>query len=268
MSLLDPESFLFELPLYTEVKISDKNEFINLMKTKSGIHHYNPFIKEQTTFVINTNPKSSVSVYPTMLESYIGVSEFQLQCVRTGETFYFYINVFTRETTENEFFIEKIGQHPSIADFHISQIKIYNNVLSKKQSKEFTKAIGLAANGVGIGSFVYLRRIFESLIEEAHQIAIKEDGWNEKDFDKARIGEKIDMLKYLLPEFLVENKSLYSILSKGIHELEENECLEYFEAIRVGIELILDEKLEAYNKQKKILQAKLTLEGIQQKLKK
>ena len=40
--------------------------------------------------------------------------------------------------------------------------------------REFTKAIGLAANGVGIGSFVYLRRIFENLVFQAFDEAKKE----------------------------------------------------------------------------------------------
>ena len=40
-------------------------------------------------------------------------------------------------------------------------IKQYDKELRKPDLKEFTRAIGLAANGVGIGSFVYLRRIFE-----------------------------------------------------------------------------------------------------------
>jgi hypothetical protein len=37
--------------------------------------------------------------------------------------------------------------------------------------REFGKAVGLGAHGVGIGAVVYLRRIIESLIEEAHQTA-------------------------------------------------------------------------------------------------
>ncbi len=37
---------------------------------------------------------------------------------------------------------------------------------------------------------------------------------------------------------------MYSILSKGIHELSEEECLQYFKLMKIGIELILDEQLE------------------------
>src|SRR5699024_675010 len=111
---------------------------------------------------------------------------------------------------EEQFTIYKIGQFPSIADLHISQVKKYDKVLSKEKIKEFTRAIGLAANSVGIGSFVYLRRIFEYLIEEAHIEAKEEEGdWDEDQFQINRMSEKISQLHHHLPEFLVENKDLY-----------------------------------------------------------
>ncbi|MFI3135251.1 MAG: hypothetical protein QX197_00585 [Methylococcaceae bacterium] len=70
------------------------------------------------------------------------------------------------------------------------------------------------------------------------------------------MNEKIVILNSELPEFLVENKSMYSILSKGIHELSENECLAAFPVIKVGIEIILDDKLEKINREKKLEEAK------------
>ena len=160
----------------------------------------------------------------------------------------------------------KIGQYPSIADFHISQIKKYDKVLTTEKLKEFTRAIGLAANGVGIGSFVYLRRIFEDLIEEAHSKASELSLWNEADYKQKRIVEKIELLKPFLPDFLVENRTLYGILSVGIHSLKEEDCLAYFETVRVGIELILDEKLEKFQKQLKIEEAKKKLAVVASKV--
>jgi hypothetical protein len=48
----------------------------------------------------------------------------------------------------------KVGQYPSIANLHISRFKDFTKVISKEKIKEVTRGIGLAANGVGIGSFV------------------------------------------------------------------------------------------------------------------
>jgi len=82
------------------------------------------------------------------------------------------------------------------------------------------------------------------------------------------MSERIELLKNHLPTFLVENKSLYGILSVGIHSLKEEDCLTYFETVKVGIELILDEKVEQYNKLKKIEEAKEKLSELTKKIQK
>lgn len=105
-------------------------------------------------------------------------------------------------------------------------------------------------HGVGAGSLVYLRRIFEDLIEEAHQKAATESGWVEANYPN-RMNEKILALKDYLPTYLVENRKIYGVLSKGIHELPEDVCIEIFPIVRVGIELILDEKIQQQEREKK-----------------
>jgi len=112
---------------------------------------------------------------------------------------------------------------------------------------------------VGIGAFVYLRRVFEHLIEEAHVRATAGDGWNEGAYLEGRVVERIAFLKNELPIFLVENKSLYGILSKGVHELSEQECLGAFDVVTLGIELILDDELRAKERRAKIDLAKRSI---------
>ncbi len=244
-------NFLFELPLYTTVEVAPdiNKEKFRVMLNLNRIDGYNPILKDTTTFQIEWHFNHALG--KILSQSNLVV----LRCLRTSEEFHIHVKANLVQQT-----IQKVGQYPSIADFHISQIKEYNKVLNSEKLREFTRAIGLAANGVGIGSFVYLRRIFEGLIEDAHQLAVKtEHGWNEDKYQRNRIADRIEQLRHELPEFLVENKSLYSILSLGIHQLSEQECLEHFETVKVGIELILDEKLEKYNKQKKIELAKVKI---------
>jgi hypothetical protein len=110
----------------------------------------------------------------------------------------------------------------------------------------------LHAHGVGIGAFVYLRRIIERLIENAHIQAKGYSGWDEEVY--SNVGgtkERITLLKEYLPETLVNNKIVYSILSKGIHELNENECKRIFPVMKTSIELILDEELARVEKVRK-----------------
>jgi hypothetical protein len=185
----------------------------------------------------------------------------QLSCTRTDHGTY--VAFFLMEGGH----IQKIGQHPSVADFQIPYAARYRKILGEERYKEFTKGLGLAAHGVGIGSFVYLRRIFENLIEEAHTAAQHDTVFSEDKYKGARMDEKIEQIRGHLPPFLVKNKSIYGILSQGIHELTERECLSYFEPLRVGIELILDEQIERVEKKRKALLAEAAIQKINQQIK-
>jgi uncharacterized protein YajQ (UPF0234 family) len=79
--------------------------------------------------------------------------------------------------------------------------------------------------------------------------------------------EKIGLLEDYLPDFLVKKKILYSILSKGIHELSEDECLKYFNTVKLGIEIILDEKLEKLDREAKIKAVEKSISEINSELK-
>tara|TARA_R110001592_G_scaffold336636_1_gene622276 strand:- start:229 stop:1023 length:795 start_codon:yes stop_codon:yes gene_type:complete len=172
-----------------------------------------------------------------------------LKCSRNKDHELFYI-VKVHDNT-----IQKIGQFPSIADLQLQDLKKYSKVLGSERYREFTKAVGLSAHGVGVGSFVYLRRIFESLVEEAHIKAVEVEGFDEDAYQKGRFADRIAILRGHIPDFLADHPKLYSILSKGIHELSEDECLKHFPVVKVGIELILDDKLEMLRRRQKLEEA-------------
>lgn len=131
----------------------------------------------------------------------------------------------------------KIGQYPSIADLTFPELDAYKHVISKEDRKELGTAIGLFASGVGAGSYVYLRRILERLVYQAKEAAA--DAIDNEMFEQARVAEKIKMLEGYLPDILVKNTTIYGILSKGIHELSEEECRKYFPVVKECIYQIL-----------------------------
>lgn len=131
----------------------------------------------------------------------------------------------------------KIGQYPSIADMTFPELDAYKHVISKEDRKELGTAIGLFASGVGAGSYVYLRRILERLVYQAKEAAA--DAIDNEMFEQARVAEKIKMLEGYLPDILVKNTTIYGILSKGIHELSEEECRKYFPVVKECIYQIL-----------------------------
>lgn len=262
MNYLEPYNFFFELPLYTPIEITSQDllDFGKLVTFHGRLDGYNPELKEQSTFLASIRAPYGGTITYTP-NNYDKPAVAELTCLRSNAIFTYYFQTYQKKITTN-FYLIKIGQIPSIADFHISQIKDYSGVLPKEQMKELTRAIGLAANGIGIGSFIYLRRIFEYLIEDAHQKASCSPDWDEEAYQKNRVIEKIGMLKSELPDFLVQHKQLYGILSKGVHELEEAECLRYFMPVRTGIELILDEKVTEKERAEKRAKASLAIQGI------
>lgn len=284
MPLPTPLEFYFNVPLYKPYNISFEytNEIYNILFYTSRIDAYCTRCKKESTFTpVNNYPfDNKPPLYynfdnkNTYFEKLITNSytyEIKFKCTRCGFynlSYNFFIldirNIISSDPpkTERKTELIKVGQYPSIADLNNTDIIKYRKVLNKEKYNELNKAIGLSSHGVGVGSFVYLRRIFEDLIESTFLKSKLE----EELFRKARMDEKIQLLKDFLPTFLIENKSLYKILSKGIHELNEEECLSMFHIVKVGIELILEEKLEEYEKQIKIDEAKKALAKLHEKL--
>ena len=210
--------FFFNTPLYTSNFIEDEKQFF-LEQMKESFEGFNPYQKSDSTFRIRsfeTNTLETRYIFDR-INDFIQNGNFAIiviECKRYSHLFRFYISWCPKTKI-----LIKIGQYPSVADFHTSQVKQYAKLLKKEDMQEFTKAIGLAAHGVGIGSFVYLRRIFENLIQDAYEEALAAHTIVEADFQTAHMDEKIQLLKDFLPAFLVEHKTLYSILSLGIPQL-------------------------------------------------
>lgn len=135
----------------------------------------------------------------------------------------------------------KVGQYPSITYLSQSELKKYRHALSAEAYNELGRGIALAARGIGLASFVYMRRVFDGLLCDIAQAACQLPGWDQEQFRQCRMDEKIDLLKSYLPNFIVETD--LSIVDKGIQELNDEECLKSFPVIKLGIQLILDEKL-------------------------
>lgn len=259
IEVISKHNFFFEAPLYEAIETSkiEQGMFINDVDAYSAKNH------TDTTYNIVL---SDVDVWNVTYEGHrhsteVGFYLVTLSCKRKSNDILRFIIYKDKDR------VIKIGQYPSLADLQFSEIgKKYDKVLPEEDLKNLKKAIGLVAHGAGAGSFVYLRRIFEKLIFEAYSINAVAIGCTEVDFKSKRMMEKVEILKAFLPSQLVEMKSIYSILSKGVHELTEEECLRYFAPIKLSIELILDQKIEVAKKQEKDAMVKKQLQQIQQEI--
>jgi hypothetical protein len=256
--ILDKHHFFFEAPLYQAVAIPDADDVYDLSQIFDGdVDAYSAKNGIDTTY--------HISHYDMDGSSNRGFGEFskiKLKCARKPDDVLYYFVLI------EDGFATKVGQYPSLADLQFAEIgKKYDKLLAREDIQEFKKAIGLAAHGVGAGSFVYLRRIFEKLINQTRLDNAAALEIDEEAYFKLRMFEKVDALKEFLPSQLLEMKQVYSILSVGVHELSEQECLAYFPALKLSIELILDQRIENELKSDKDKKAREQIAAIDKVLK-
>jgi len=241
-----PEAFCLNVPLYKEYSVDAENigSVSKLIRFDGHLDTYCPQCESHTVFNCKTTNK----------EGWIDIDSWYYQpfltvfanCSRDKAHLSIYIFKVSRDSG-----IQKIGQHPSTADSNLYDAKKYSKILNTEDFRAFTKSIGLAAHGIGAGALVYLRRIFESLIKEAHSAAAQELNWDEKAYHDGRMQDRVKLLKNYLPSFLVEHHRIYAVLSNGVHELSESQCLDFFPILKMSIELILDQKILEAERAKK-----------------
>lgn len=235
------EHVCIELPLYTRFEIDDR-QFMSIFREQNFQFdaHCVQCGKDSTFRTMRTVPNKQGS-FPYRSDDWMlsdGEIRVDLFCQRYRHHAYSYLFVYRGGS------LIKFGQLPSIEDIAGADLRQYEKVMPKGYFNELKRAGGLASHGIGIGSFVYLRRIFERLIYDHHsarQVSIE-------GFDDMWMDQKIAALKDDLPPALVENKTAYGILSKGIHELDEETCRKYFPVVRQAIITILEQDLQARQK--------------------
>lgn len=229
-----PEHFIFECPLYDLLAISEE-QVRTILVEEVRIDGYCPHCRQMRTFnrIHGQKTYNWLELYDHEDDENFG--ELRFVCTRYEAHVLRFIYFLARGT------IQKIGQFPSFADIALDESKEYSKLLSKEDASEFHKAIGLAAHGVGIGSYVYIRRIFERLIQKRFDEFQSAEGWDAVEYQKMKMAERIEFMKSHLPEFLVKNKRIYSILSLGVHELDEQTCLGFFDVLKTSTIIILEE---------------------------
>lgn len=187
----------------------------------------------------------------------------QMKCTRRQHPYLFLFR--SEGSTEIGGFIQKIGMFPSMEDIATSDLKKYRGLISREDFSELHRAGGLASHSIGIGSFVYLRRIFEKQIAAHYKRRVDAEGQIDG-FEALRIVDKIEAIADFLPETLVKHRNVYGILSKGIHELDERTCLSFFGPLRQAIIMILEQDYQIREKEKAAHDLSKSLAGILQAL--
>lgn len=138
-----------------------------------------------------------------------------------------------------------------IEDDDIQQFKKMK-LLNDYDLKELDKANQCKKLGMNVASFVYMRRIFENLLQRIYQehkadITIKDPS---KKFTDLFVKDKVKLLKPYLPILMSEDTTsdkyikLYKILSEGIHKLNEDVCEGLYNIIKELLLMILEKELQ------------------------
>ena len=270
----DFADFLQKKGLYDSIIISESNidELCDLIGGKVKISEYCSVCKEKRVFTMEPisigvgieKDKKRMCSLAEILISY-QVSQKNIGMVPAGNSSanpnWYWTNWQTEEATrvlvfsfvcamDNNHHLDyivrtdgnimtKIGQYPSVADLEFHELDEYKKDIDAETMKEFRRAIGLYAQGIGVGSFVYLRRIFERILDKSRNLAEMDPSVDLSNYEKMRVTERIKLLKGYLPDMIISNPTFYGIVSKGIHELSEEECIKYFPILKDAIELIL-----------------------------
>jgi hypothetical protein len=244
------------IPLYQQVEV-DPIVLDKLRKRSLQFDAYCVACQKETTFRHISVYSGQVVPAPDVTDP--GDFSLTIFCTRSRHSYVFYFRLL------DNLRLLKIGQAPSIADIGGAEIRKYKNLLRGGYFEELNRATGLISHGVGIGSFVYLRRIFEKLIQD-HRKQLERDSGPIDGFDGMRMAEKIGALSSVLPSSLVKNRAIYGILSSGIHELGEDDCKLYYPVVKAAIMQILEQDYEARKKREAEDEITLEISRIQEAL--
>lgn len=139
---------------------------------------------------------------------------------------------------------------------------------------DFLKGRRCENQGLGVGAFIYYRRVVENqknrilteivkvsekLSAPADKIAILKKAMEETQFSKA-----LDMAKDVIPESLLINghspiQLLHSALSEGVHALSDEQCLELAGSIRIVLSELSERLSQALKDEAELTKALSTL---------
>lgn len=156
-------------------------------------------------------------------------------CLRVAHAF---SAIFHRTDTR----LTKVGQYPSLADIAFGELSSIDKGLDALDRKELGRALGLYAHDAPLGAFVYLRRVFERMILRAHDAHVAAGFDVVEGFASLPMDRRILAIRDQLPSKVVQNSNVFGVLSKGIHELSDEEGRELFPLVKTVVFQMLGEE--------------------------
>ena len=168
-----------------------------------------------------------------LLNNRIWYVEYSFKC--TNDEHHIYFLMISIELKEGMFIVRKIGQNPSMLSIKGFDFSKYEKILNRFNAYEdYKKADFSNAEKFYVGAYAYLRRIFEKMINYYMGERVTE-------IEGSSMENKIDSVKEKFdPRVRKLIKNLYGILSKSIHELDEEDSKDFYEKLKAVIDMQLE----------------------------
>ena len=176
-----------------------------------------------------------------LLNNSIWYMDYYCECTNVEE--HKYLMMTSIELKDGKVIVRKIGQNPSMITIRGFDFDKYKRILDRINAYEDYKKAELSnLEHFYVGSYAYLRRIFEKIV----------DSFLEDDKIKGeKMEKKIDAVKEKFdPRVRNLLKNLYGILSISIHELDEEQSGEYYGYLKTIIDMQLEYLSTEEEKQK------------------
>ena len=225
----DIKEFLENIPLYVWQEFEKPANLIDLR-----IREIDAFCEEckQSRPFQDLRPKGGGTVMPD-LGLQTGTSHLEFTCVscKKSKRKYHVEQIIDGETIR----LQKYGELPKK---QLERNPVLQGFL-KDDLENYEKAVVCLSNGYGVAAFAYFRRVVENNINKLLDL-VREDAQSSSantkliELDKLRknspMGNKIKIANHALPEYLNPSGQnplgrLYKVLSEGVHEFSEEECL-------------------------------------------
>lgn len=145
-----------------------------------------------------------------------------------------YVIYYKLSYDENEFTITKIGQNIAPYEIGLPEVKIYEKQLKKFDAVDDYRRVFIhRIHNDNVAALLYLRRVFEKMVMKLLDGAELSDNHFETKIKKLKDDNKLN------PEVNELARSVYELLSKGIHELSNDECTGLFNSLNLFIDMQL-----------------------------
>lgn len=194
-----------------------------------------------------------------ILENEIWYIDYSLTC--TNNCHHNYMLFISIELKEGSFIVRKIGQNPSMLSVKGFEFDKYKKQLKGINAYDDYKKADLSyADHFFVGAFAYLRRIFEKMVNQyIYGVALTDN----------HMDTKIQAAKHKFdPRIHDTLTNLYGILSKSIHELDEEESKEYYTYLKAVVDIQLEYIKTEEEKEKQTQDLSSILNTIASKFKK